>query len=427
MPCCVRMLKIAIYGLGTVGQGVIKILRTMDLEVEIAAVFDRSRQKKQAILQGIFATDNVETVLKRDDIDLHIELLGGIELPLYIVRSAIDKGKNVITANKALLAEHGYTLFNLASRTNSKIGFEASIAGAIPVIRNLETVFRGQKITRLEGILNGTTNYILTRMRQESKPYTEILSDAQNLGLAEADPTLDVSGMDATHKLAILSSLILNEWIDYRRIQTRGIEQIELNDILYAQKMGYRIRLVGQCEVRDGLKHVILEPMMISSRHFLWDIEMENNAVSLETEFAGPHLFVGKGAGQNPTAWSVISDIQRQLTPNLPNFAEKPWQYGIPDDAGNIQSPFYVRALVKDEPGVLAKIAGIFARHKISIATVHQDNPHNASQSDGKTADLIIVTHTAKRSELLKSVEEITSLDEVSAPPVFISVIEPEN
>jgi homoserine dehydrogenase len=413
------MKKVAIYGLGTVGSGVLQIIREKNIPVEVAAVFDRSYQKKADLLGNIEATDDLAKLIDRNDIDIHIELLGGTELPLYIARSAIDKGQNVITANKALLAEHGYTLFNLASRTGSRIGFEASIAGAIPIIRNLESVFQGQQIYTLEGILNGTTNYILTRMRREKKSYSEILSDAQKLGLAEADPYLDVSGMDATHKLAILTSLIADSWIDFRRIHTRGIESIDLADIENAERMGYRIRLLGRTLMANEKVTVVLEPVMIPPEHYLWDVEMENNAIALDAQYAGRQLFVGKGAGRFPTASSVISDLYALLDENRAIFAEKVWEYGVPEDSGSMNSRFYIRIPVVDRPGVLAALAQLLANHDISIASVHQE-PGNQKNN----VNLTIVTHECKRANFIDAVNGMRHLEEVTDAPVYLPLID---
>lgn len=414
------MKKIAIYGLGNVGSGVLEMIRTQKIPVCVEAIFDRSYKKKKEIIQDIPATDEMDSIIARKDIDIHIELLGGVQLPLYILKTAIGNGKNVITANKALLAEHGYTLFNLAYQNKSKVGFEASIAGSIPIIRNLEHSFKGQGIHKLEGILNGTTNYILTRMRREKKNYETILKDAQKLGLAEADPYLDVSGYDATHKLALLASLLSGVWIDYRRIETRGIEAIDLVDVAYADRMGYRIRLLGRFEKNNhGGETILLEPVLISSEHALWDIEYEDNAIVLEADYAGPQLFKGKGAGKFPTASAVISDIHSMLEPEKAPFAEKPWKYGMPELAGNMSSRFYLRVRVFDKPGVLANLAKVLGENDISIASVHQDESHQNAP-----IDLTITTHQAKRSKLLLAIDQMLQNKYTYDKPIYLPIVD---
>lgn len=401
------MVKIGIFGLGTVGGGLLEIIRKSGLPVEVKAVVDRSYQKKTEILNGIAASDDPGLILNDSDIDLVIELMGGVDHALYVVREALDRGKNVITANKYLLAEHGYALFTKAREVGLKIGFEAAVAGAIPIISNLENNFANEKIDLLEGVLNGTSNYILTRMRVDEIDYSEALSDAQKLGFAEADPTLDVNGMDAAHKLALLASIVSEEWIDYQDIYLRGIEKIRSVDICESAKMGYRIRLLARYLKEDEKVYLSVEPSLIKSSHHLWDIEYENNAIMFRGEYSNDHLFKGKGAGAFPTAYSVLSDIMHYTRGNYnPQLKEGfAWHYGHPTSLEERLSPFYLRLLVPDRPGVLASIAGILNAGSISIASVYQDAPVMAE--NGADVDLIIVTHKCRRADLHKALVQM--------------------
>ena len=417
------MLKVGLFGLGTVGQGLLEISRNSKLPFEIVAIVDRSYQKKSKITGNIASSDDPSLILENSNIDLVIELMGGIDLPLFVIREALDKKKNVITANKFLLAEHGFALFTKAQDNGVKIGFEAAVAGAIPIIRNLENIFWYEDIPLLEGILNGTTNYILTKMRTEKKEYEQVLKDAQNLGFAEADPTLDVSGMDAVHKLALLASHITKTWIEYKNIYVRGIENIRLNDILWTEKSGYRIRQISRCLRIDDMIYLSVEPSIILPGHYLWDVENENNAIVFQGKYSENHMFVGKGAGSLPTAYSVLSDIMHVTQGNhnpylINNFV---WRYNHPASVEDKESAFYMRLLVLDEPGVLANIAQVLSEHSISIASVHQDAP---IQISGNPVDLILITHKCVRKSLQTSIKALENLNSVKSVPVFLPIDE---
>ncbi len=421
------MVRIGLFGLGTVGRGLIEIIRASGLPIEVTGVVDRSYQKKKEILGEIPASDDPAFLLKNPDIDLVVEAIGGVDLPLFILRESLDAGKNVITANKFLLAEHGYPLFSKAAQKGLKIGFEAAVAGAIPIIRNIENIFQYEQINLLEGILNGTTNYILTMMRRKKQDYAEALKKAQELGLAEADPTLDVNGMDAAHKLALLGSWLSGQWVDYRSIFVRGIEKIRLNDFIWTEKMGYRIRQISRySKVGDDI-YLTVEPSIISSDHYLWDIEMENNAVYFRGQFSGDHLFMGKGAGSLPTAYSLMSDIMHYCQGNFlpgvgaPKEKNREWHHAHPCQIDQRKSAFYMRLVLKDEPGVLAKLSSLLGEKNISIANVHQDSvPGNT----GADVDLIIVTHACSRTDLLEAIANIEKLDQLVQDILFLPIDE---
>ncbi len=438
-------MKIGIFGLGTVGQGLVEILRQQQSDIVIGAVVDRSFAKKAEILAGIPASADRDLILKDDSIDTVVELMGGIDDALYVVRTALAQGKNVVTANKALLAEHGYALFQFAEAhggansapgtmpssvrsqahggANSAPGpficFEAAIAGAIPIVRNIETIFRNEKITRLMGIVNGTTNYILTRMRKERLNYGEVLEAAQKAGLAEADPTLDVGGYDAQQKLALLLSLITGKWVEAKNIPVRGITEISSQDVLWADRFQNRIRLVADYSLIDGNHYMHVTPALVGEQNVLFDIEYENNAILFHGEFSGEHLFMGKGAGKFPTAFSVYSDLIH-LQNGGARWSHRQGQGYLP--IGNIadtSSAFYLRLRVKDQPGVLAAIAQILGNNALSIASVHQDH---SAVAQGEV-DIVIHTHAQKRSRFYKALKDIQGLKSMILHHIYLPVL----
>ncbi|RME90518.1 MAG: homoserine dehydrogenase [Candidatus Hydrogenedentota bacterium] len=414
-----HMVKIGLFGLGTVGQGLLQLVKKSPY-AEIKAVVDRSYQKKKDILQDIPASDDPSMILENPEIDIYVELIGGIDFPLFIAREAIDRKKTLITANKALLAEHGYAIFSRASLNEVHIGFEAAIAGAIPIVRNLMSVINYQPISRLQGILNGTTNYLLTKMAKRKAPYHEVLKEAQELGLAEADPTLDVNGMDACHKLALLASLITNKWFEYERIETVGIEQISLSDILWAEKMGYKIKLLADYHYNDKKHFISVEPTMIPSSSPLYAIDNEDNAILVKGEFSGEHLFAGKGAGSLPTAYSVYADIVNYALGRHSSWDMKHPEYAAIAPESGADYEFYIRLQVQNRPGVLAKAAQSLGSRGISIAAVHQEAIYEENSQD--PVDLVIVTHHCRKEVLTKALAEIEKQDYCTNAAVKIPI-----
>ena len=426
-------ISLAICGLGTVGNGLLKILRDRQSfegqKYSVDYIFDRSFAKKQDITpKGTKATNDITEFFSwfaKKKPDVVIELVGGIETALVLVREAIEHHIPVITANKALMAEHGYSLLSLASQRKTQVYFEAAIAGALPIVRNLDSLLGYQKIEKLEGILNGTTNYILTRMRKEKLDYADVLTDAQAKGLAEADPTLDVSGEDAVHKLALLATMVSGKWVDYHKIYFRGITEINGADVEWANSMNYRIRLIGKCfqENNEDKLFLSLEPTLIDQNHLLYDVEFENNAVSLQAQFSKDHLFVGKGAGSFPTAYSVYSDLQA-LAANEPlrlqAKTQNHWHYANLASLENLVQQFYIRLRVKDQTGVLANISEIFQKNDISLAKVHQDSLNN--NSFNKEIDVVLVTHDAKRGLLLKTLALLQIQNYIVTTPVLLPI-----
>lgn len=414
------MLKVGIFGLGTVGQGLLNIIRESAEGLEVAAVVDRSFEAKKEILGSIPASSDPNFILDNEEIDIHVELIGGIDTPLYIARESIERGKPFITANKALLAEHGYAIFSHASNAGVHVGFEAAIAGAIPIVRNLMSVLNYQKIDLLQGILNGTTNYLLTQMREREAEYADVLKEAQELGLAEADPTLDVNGMDACHKLALLASLITGEWFEYERIETAGIDRIALRDVLWAEKMGYRIKLLADYHKKEGRHFISVEPAMLTIENPLFSVENENNAILVRGKYSSEHLFAGKGAGSLPTAYSVFADLvnyARGLHTSW-NMTNPVYADIAPESGADYE--FYLRLRVKNQPGVLAKAAAALAAEGISVAAVHQEARYIADSSE--PVDLVIVTHHCRKENVLKALDEIASAETSSEAAVAIPI-----
>lgn len=429
-----RKLKIGLFGAGTIGSGVIRIIRERYPWIEIIGVVDRFYRDRKDLLGDIPASDDFAFLLDNPNIDVMVELMGGIEAPLYVVREALSRKKTVVTANKALIAAHGYALFQKARENNVHIGYEAAVAGAVPVIHNLKYLFKNDYITSIQGILNGTSNYILTTMRKEHKTYSDVLSEAQRLGLAEADPTLDINGMDAVHKLAILAALMTRKWYAYEKISVVGIDHIELVDILWAEKMGYRIRLLGKItRITDKKEEekifLSVRPVLIGKKHFLWDIEFENNAILIKAEYSDSHMLVGKGAGSLPTAFSVISDIinygsmdkypSEDLIHAMDPVRDE-YSFGTMENDDVMENEFYMRLEVFDRPGVLAKIANILGENNISIMSVHQEPDYKDVEK--KIVDLVILTHISPRAALNKALDKIQSMDFLAGKSIFLPI-----
>ncbi len=411
------MIKIGIYGLGTVGRGLVQILQEGNFPVEIAAIADRSYQKKKEWIGNIPASDNPAIILDNPEIDIAVELIGGVDSALFFVREALMKGKRVVTANKALLAEHGFALFSVAKTHGTQIAFEAAVAGAVPIIRNLLSTWTSENIFGVYGILNGTSNYILTRMRREKKSYQEILAEAQKLGLAEADPSFDVRGTDAMHKIALISSIVTGKWSEPALIETRGIDNLKLTDVIWAEKMGYRIRLIARLQKDKNQVFQSVEPTLIDASHPLFDIDFENNGILIEGLYSGSNLLAGKGAGSLPTGFSVLGDIllfEKNHT-LYKSLYEKEWEYLHTAPVSELSSEFYLRLHVEDKPMVLAKIAGELGENGISIASAHQE----ITEGD---VILVIITHTAKNSAMRKAFTGLTGKEFVSGESVFLPI-----
>lgn len=410
--------KVGLLGAGTVGQSLIEILKTdhdqierrTGLSLQIKSVFDRSYHAKPRLI-GLHAGDNPDIVLNDPEISVVIELIGGVTTARDLITRALSLGKSVVSANKALLAsDAGPALFALAASRGVRIGFEAAVAGAIPVIRAMRMHYVSGHVRSLHGILNGTCNFIITRMESEGMDYGAALKLAQEKGFAEADPAFDVSGKDAAQKLAILAGLMFDSYVPETALRVEGIESIRSVDLRIAQRMGYVIRLLAVARQTEQGALLRVHPAMVPENHILASVKEERNAVFLDSTTAGPALLVGKGAGGSPTATAVLSDlIDVAANMHAPAFFQGSALRICPESSYR----FYLRLQTKDRPGVLAEIARVLADHKISIASFHQEEGPEPVQ-------LVLITHHASETAMKQALEHIDALSSVMLPSVMI-------
>lgn len=402
------MIKIALLGCGTVGSGVVKLLeknasaiaqRSGD-EIVIRRILERDVDKCLALgVDPGLITTNFKDIVNDSEIDIVVELIGGIEPASSFILEAMKKGKHVVTANKDLIAVQGKELFDTASQYQVDFFFEASVGGGIPIVYPLKQSLAGNQIQEVIGILNGTTNYILTKMSREARDYHEVLAEAQDMGYAEADPTSDVSGLDAARKIAILSSIAFNSRVTLNDVYVEGITDITPEDIRYASELGFVIKLLAIAKEDDlGRVQIRVHPAFLPVNHPLAAVNDVFNAVFVQGDAVGEIMHFGRGAGQMPTASAVVGDII-EIVRNMSHhtnarigctcYQEKP-VLGISD----LNAEYYIRMRVKDRPGVLAGIAGVFGNNNVSIATVLQKS------SDDDMAELIMITHRVREQDL---------------------------
>ena len=423
------MIKVAILGVGTVGTGVANILERNKEIIkarsghEIVPVVGVVQNMKKERHVTIPLTDDINSVLERDDIDIYVELMGGVEGPHAIVKRILAKGKAVVTANKALLAYHRYDL--QAEATGTALGFEASVAGGIPIIKALREGLSANHIQSIQGIMNGTCNFILTKMMNEKISFQEVLDEAQALGYAEADPTFDVGGFDAAHKLLILASIAYGIHGNPEDILIEGIEGISQEDIYFAKEFDYTIKLLGIAKRVGDKVELRVHPALVPSSKMIAKVGGVMNGISVVGDAVGETMYYGPGAGGEATASAVISDIidiarDGQNSPML-GF-KKPLENShlrlMPRD--EIETKYYIRLLVKDERGVLAAIASIMGENNISIDSFLQKP--ETKKSD--TVTLLFATHTCKESNVLHVLNAIESLDFVVGKAHMIRIEE---
>lgn len=429
-----RVLRIGLAGLGTVGASLYRHLlanrrllaeRTgFTFEVKRVAVRDPARPRPVDVPSEHVTTDWRDLV-GDPDIDLVVELMGGIEEPLALVRAAIAAGKPVVTGNKALLAEHGAEIFTLAAETGVPVFYEAAVAGGIPVIKAVRESLVGNHITSIHGIINGTSNYILTRMAEGGLDFPSALAEAREKGYAEADPTLDINGWDAAHKAIILASLSYGYWVRTADIRVEGIDKVGAQDIIYAAKLGYGIKLVAVIKTDDaGRVETRVQPSLIPKDHILASVRGVHNAIVARGDLVGQVMFFGPGAGGDATASSVVSDLVDAAhalrgEPRNAGFVSH-GLYGLTKPAGETVSEFYLRIPVNDQPGVIAGIAGILAARSIGIGATVSLPP--SEMPEGKFTEVIFLTHEATLDEMLAACSEIASLPYVTAPPICLRV-----
>jgi homoserine dehydrogenase len=426
------MIGIGIIGLGTVGIGTYKILKEHNslikqrtgVDIEVVKIADIDIGRDRGIpLDKALLTSNAREVIEDDRVDMVVELMGGLDPAYEYITEALNRKKWVVTANKALLAERGADIFRLAKKEQCEIGFEASVCGGIPVIGAIRDGLVGNRISRILGILNGTCNYILTKMTDEGISFGEALRQAQESGFAEKDPTLDIEGIDAAHKLCILIRLGFHYPVEMKDITTGGISKIDPTDIEFAKEFGYRIKLLGAGTDENGLIDARVEPAMIPLAHPMSNVAGVFNATYVIGDKVGPTLYYGRGAGSDPTGSAVVSDIVDMA----PRLEAKTPRTILPLYTGNRRMrtseessfPYYMRFTVEDRPGVLSRISGILAESNISISSVIQKGRKEAGH-----VPLVILTHEAVEKGLKKAKAEIDMLPFVKGDSIHIRIEE---
>lgn len=412
----IKTIKIGIVGFGTVGTGVASILlekrkeilfkHGIDLEIKYIADTNLKLDRGIKLADGVLINDS-KKIIEDNEIDIIVEVVGGKDFAYSLLDNALDKGKNVVTANKALLAEKGSSLFLKAAKNNKIIGFEAAVAGGIPIIRAMRDGLVGNDISAIYGILNGTANFVLTKMSKDNMEFSAALKEAQELGFAEADPTFDVEGFDAAHKICLLASLAYGKYYPYEDISVKGISSISALDFKNAHSMGYEIKLIASCKKDiNGSPLISVEPVLLDRDSSLAKIDYEFNSIYVLTDNTGPTQYIGKGAGSLPTGSAIVADIVEIAKSISRESTSIPFLIYSDDKPGKIASidtqefQSYIRMEVSDNHGVLSKISGIFGNNSISIASMQQ------IELD-KKAMLVFKTHNALGSNLKIALKEI--------------------
>jgi homoserine dehydrogenase len=423
-----RTINIGLIGLGTVGGGVIRILqehhddfvRDQDIDLNLVAVASRSSaEAKRLGIEDIFSTDGYN-VVNHPDVDIVIELVGGITVAKDFVFAALERGKSVVTANKALIAAYGHELMELAREKGAEIAFEASVGGGIPIIGPLRHTLAGNRVLSVMGIVNGTTNYMLSRMNDGALEYGEALREAQAKGFAEADPTADVGGHDAAAKIAILATIAFNTDVPFAQVPTEGITSISPVDLNYAREMGYAIKLLAIAKRTDEGIDIRVHPAMLPLAHPLSSVNGVFNAIYVVGDAVGETMFFGEGAGAGAAASSVVGDlieVGRHLA-YRESITQPIWDTeGLPiRPIDDLETGYYLRLPVPDRSGVLATTAQVFAEQGVSIFSMVQ-----RGAQDG-TAELIYVTHVARESAIRATLAGIEATGILTGPPVLIRV-----
>lgn len=426
-------ISVGIIGFGTVGTGVTKILLRKHKELERKVGFplvlrriadiDIKRDRGIKLPKDILIKDS-EVVLNDPEIDIVVELIGGIHPAKEIILKAIEKGKHVVTANKALLATEGQEIFNLAQKNRVGVGFEAAVAGGIPIIKIVRESLIGNRILSLYGIINGTSNYILTKMTEEGVDFSTALKEAKALGYAEADPTLDIEGIDSAHKLSILASLSFGIPISFKKIYTEGITKITPLDIQFASEFGYKIKLLAIAKQTDKEVEVRVHPAMLPKDYLISSVNSIFNAIYIEGDAIGPTLYYGRGAGEMPTGSAVVSDIVDIARDIKSGAIERMQGIGVPERPDlrfkkmeDVCTCYYLRFSAIDKPGVLSKISGILGSHNISIKSVIQKG-----REKKKTVPVVMMTHEAREGDVVQALKEINKLPVVSGETAYIRV-----
>ncbi|UHA74346.1 homoserine dehydrogenase [Paenibacillus sp. 481] len=418
-----KPIKVGLLGLGTVGTGVVRIVEghqddlfgQVGSPIRIEKVLVKELEKARGIaIHPERLTDNAWDIVNDPEIDIVVEVMGGIEPTKQYILESLERGKHVVTANKDLMALHGPEILAKAREKGCDVYYEASVAGGIPIIRTLMEGFSSDRIKKIMGIVNGTTNYILTKMSQEGAAYDEVLKEAQALGYAEADPTSDVEGLDAARKMAILATLGFHANIALEDVDVRGISQVNKEDITYAKRLGYEMKLLGIAERQDDQISVVVQPTMVSKSHPLAAVNGVYNAVYVYGEAVGETMFYGPGAGEMPTATSVVADLVA-VVKNIKlgvngQTALMPFKEKKLKTEEQIAYKNYILLHVEDKAGVLAQITQVFAKFEVSLESVVQQP--NAQNPD---AEIIIVTHAGSQANMKKVLAHFEQLDVVKS------------
>jgi len=425
--------KAGLIGFGTIGTGVVKLFknsaalinRKAGVAVELKTICDLDTERDRGVDLGNTAlTSNVDDILNDPEIDIVIELIGGYKHALDFVMAAMEKGKSIVTANKAMISRYWEKLEEAAARYNVDIMAEASVAGGIPVLRSIDKGLAANRIERIMGILNGTCNYVLTKMSRDKMNFDDALKEAQQKGFAEADPTLDIEGFDAMHKIVILSTMAFHRRVKEDEVYTEGIKNINYMDIQFGKQFGYVMKLLAIAERTGDELNVRVHPAFLRSNYILASVDYEFNAVAVKGDAVGETLFYGKGAGEMPTASAVLSDVIF-LARNIVSGKEKN-PYAAKKDGplkikkiGDIESKYYMRFNVADRAGVLAGISGVLGKHNISIESMIQKGRHTH-----ESVPVVIMCYESKESDVTAALEEIDRLDIVKEKTVFYRVMD---
>ena len=424
-------LRIALAGLGTVGLGVIRLIEENGAMIaeragrplEIRAISARNRDRDRGHdLSPYPWIDDLDSMSREPEIDCVVEMIGGSEGPaLELARKCLESGQSLVTANKAMIAHHGMELARIAEAGNAALKYEAAVAGGIPVIKGLREGASANRIERVYGILNGTCNYILSEMEKHGRDFGDVLKDAQEIGYAEADPSFDIDGVDAAHKLAILASIAFGTALDFDGVEIGGIRQIMAADISQAKALGYRIRLIGMARIVDDQLFQRVNPYLVPIEHPLAHIDGSTNAVVAEGNFAGRLMFQGAGAGEGPTASAVVADlidIARGDTGPVFGSAVGDLKQMARAESGNRQGKSYIRFIVPDRPGVLADITAAMRDASVSIESMIQTE----KTEDGSVL-ISMVTHSSLERDINESLEKLSASDSIIAPPFVMHLL----
>jgi homoserine dehydrogenase len=428
-----QIVKVGLIGFGTVGSGVVKILqnnaaliaRRVGRSVVLAKIADLDVTTDRGVtVPPEILTTNVKDILDDPQIDIVVELIGGHEPAKRFILQALSSKKGVVTANKALLADHGEEVFEAAFKAQADLGFEASVGGGIPIIRSLSEGLAGNRLTSMTGIMNGTSNYILTRMTNEGRDFSDILKEATREGYAEADPSLDIDGVDAAHKLVIMVNLAYGTPVPMSAVYTEGISKISTVDIAFARELGFTIKLLGIAKCQEQVIEARVHPTLVPAESPIAQVNGVYNAIHLVGDAVGDIVLYGQGAGSLPTASAVVGDIidlaRNRMHGSFSRVPATSFQWESRQalaikPMAEIESRYYLRCMVKDEPSVLSTISGILGKHGISISSVLQKE-----RKQGQPVPLVILTHRSIERGLQSALQEINALSIVSEPTTLL-------